>query len=221
MVVGPYVRGLEWVFDHGQWGGGYGGKPWGQIAKTLGDFLYGKTSLEMMCDTAYTLAHNNGPMFNKGMMYDMYSSKQGFLMILDVQASGQIPQLIVDRAKYHYIKSFDMPALVAFTELARKHMPDEFHIEVDWQKVEDGQAHKPANQQHKYADYKAKMLNKGVTVDVPDDALSSMFDTVGKVSPPKALVISATMFGGKKMNKTGGVFKVAPGQAVHIYERAE
>lgn len=88
-----FVGALVHLFDHGKWSGGYGGKPWGQIARTLLMALTGKTTFEVMADTAYTLAHNNGPMFNKGMMYKHHTGE--FLMILDIQRSGQIPELFL------------------------------------------------------------------------------------------------------------------------------
>lgn len=90
-----YVSAVEYVFFKGSFSGGYGGEPWGHIAANLGRLVRGETSYEMMVDTAYTLAHNNGPMFNKGMLYDNYSSE--FYKILDVQRSGQMPQYVREK----------------------------------------------------------------------------------------------------------------------------
>lgn len=84
-----YCRCLVHGFTKGAWGHGFGGKPWGMIARTLAEYIGGNTSAEMFIDTAYTLAHNNGPMFNKGMLYGMYNSTY-FKKILDVQRGGQI-----------------------------------------------------------------------------------------------------------------------------------
>jgi len=56
--------------------------------------------LEMFVDTVWTLAHNNGPIFNKGMLYTGYSGH--LYTILDVQAAGQIPQLVSDCIKSVY-----------------------------------------------------------------------------------------------------------------------
>ena len=54
--------------------------------------LTGTTSMEMLVDTGYTLAHNGGPIFNKGMMYTHYDSH--FLTILDLQRAGQMLDLL-------------------------------------------------------------------------------------------------------------------------------
>mgnify|MGYP003531494061 FL=1 len=88
MSLVDYCTCLTHSFNAGSWGGGYGGKPWGNIAQTLLNYVDGKISAEVFIDTAYTLAHNNGPMFNKGMMYSQYSNE--FKIILDVQRSGQV-----------------------------------------------------------------------------------------------------------------------------------
>ena len=90
--LSTYCRLLTHGFNTGSWGGGYGGKPWGHISQTLWNYIDGKISGEVFIDTAYTLAHNNGPMFNKGMLYQQYSSD--FKVILDVQRSGQVCESI-------------------------------------------------------------------------------------------------------------------------------
>lgn len=86
--IEKYMADLTLQFDQGGYSGGFGGKKWGQVSRTLGQYLAGKTTAEVMIDTAYTLAHNNGPIFNKGMQYTMYTSH--FKKLLDVQRSGQI-----------------------------------------------------------------------------------------------------------------------------------
>jgi hypothetical protein len=93
MSFGDYVGALRYVFYHGQWSSGYGGKAWGSVADCLCRFVYGQTTAEMMLDTVWTLAHNNGPIFNKGQFYCMYS--QELLKILDVQAAGQVHEFIL------------------------------------------------------------------------------------------------------------------------------
>jgi hypothetical protein len=80
------------VFHTGKFSGGFGGEAWGAIADVLNDYVHGKLTAEMMLDTAFTLCHNNGPIFNKGMLYDGYTSD--IYTILDVQRSGQVPQLV-------------------------------------------------------------------------------------------------------------------------------
>ena len=64
-AIGPFVDCLRWQFYHSKWTSGYGGKAWGTVADCLVRFVTGEYSAEMMLDTVWTLAHNNGPIFNK------------------------------------------------------------------------------------------------------------------------------------------------------------
>jgi hypothetical protein len=128
--LGAYCDHMVYSFFQGGFNGGYGGKPWGKIAETLTSFIKGKTSLEMMVDTAWTLAHNNGPMFNKGMLYHMYTND--IYKILDVQRSGQIPELVLS-GKVNVMWCVGVKALV---EKVVGLFPNEFGTEVDWYKVE-------------------------------------------------------------------------------------
>jgi len=146
--LGNYLRSLTYLFFNGGFNGGYGGKPWGMIAQTLEQCVTGKTSLEVMIDTAYTLAHNNGPMFNKGMMYQMYT--QEIYKILDVQRSGQIPEFIMFESPD---ASVPLPLRKAL-EKCHEEFPSAFGGYVDWQKVED------LGSLHKYGSEKKAQLAK-------------------------------------------------------------
>jgi len=97
ITLGEYTRFLVDAFTLPGYGGGYGGKAWASIARPLRDFVHGKISAEILMDTAWTLEHNNGQIFNKGMLYHNGNSSV-LHKILDVQRSGQIPQLIA----HHY-----------------------------------------------------------------------------------------------------------------------
>lgn len=96
-TLGNYTAMLEWVFNTGSWNGGYGGKEWGKVAKILRQFVHGEITAEMMLDTGFTLCHNNGPIFNKGMLFNS-CNKSSIEKILDVQRAGQIPELVLDKA---------------------------------------------------------------------------------------------------------------------------
>lgn len=93
--VTKYVEFLREVFYQGSFSGGYGGKPWGNIADCLFRLVSGVTTPEIFLDTAFTLAHNNGPMFNKGMLYTNYSTE--LYTILDVQRAGLIPDYVAEK----------------------------------------------------------------------------------------------------------------------------
>jgi hypothetical protein len=133
MPLGKYVEGCCKVFFEGKFGSSYGGPPWGNIAKCLHDMVTGKTSMEVMVDTAYTLAHNGGPMFNKGMLYAGFSSGS-LLRILDIQRSGQIPEAILHGG----IKgeagtpTLDLKERI---EAVQAVFPASFGSSVDWKKV--------------------------------------------------------------------------------------
>ena len=57
---------MRWQFYNSKWNGGYGGKKWGIVTDCLVRFVFGEFYAEMMLDTVWTLSHNNGPIFNKG-----------------------------------------------------------------------------------------------------------------------------------------------------------
>jgi hypothetical protein len=121
------------VFLEGGFSGGYGGEAWADIAKCLAAYCNGEITMEMMVDTAWTLCHNNGPIFNKGIIFQMYDDYQ-IKMILDVQRAGMIPQFVEesdDLPTYHVNGGHaDMQKLV------KKAFP-EFGGYVDWFAVEE------------------------------------------------------------------------------------
>ncbi|HNB53609.1 MAG TPA: hypothetical protein PK530_16795 [Anaerolineales bacterium] len=136
-TLGQYVACMVDVFIKGKFSGGYGGKPWGNIAETLRKMVYGETSIEIMNDTAWTLAHNNGPMFNKGMLYESYS--QEIYKVLDVQRGGMIPQLLAEGGVPKHINTDVKTAMLTVSEV----FPTLISGYVDWYKVESlGSLHK-------------------------------------------------------------------------------
>lgn len=88
-----FATALAWTFYEGEYSSGYGGKAWGQVADCLKGFATGETNAETMVDVGWTLCHNGGPIFNKGMQYEMYT-KTDLYTVLDVQRAGQIPALV-------------------------------------------------------------------------------------------------------------------------------
>lgn len=135
--IGTYCKAVAWLFYHGSWHGGYGGKKWGVVTDCLVRFVTGEYSAEMMLDTVWTLAHNGGPIFNKGKLYACYSHT--LYRVLDVQRSGQIPEAVLfdDAVKQHAD-----PDLMGLMKQVKDRYP-EVGDSVDWVKVEAlGSVHK-------------------------------------------------------------------------------
>ncbi len=87
--LGEWATVIEKIFRHGNFGGGFGGPAWADVAAPLRDYVNSTYTAEMLVDVIWTLCHNNGPIFNKGMLYECHTSE--LLRILDVQRAGQIP----------------------------------------------------------------------------------------------------------------------------------
>jgi hypothetical protein len=135
--LGDYARALSTVFHYGKWGHAYGGKAWGNIADCMRSFIEGHTSLEQMTDTVFTLAHNCGPIYNKGVLFSNYGNR--LLNILDVQASGQMPNGILNPANNgdSVFSEYRAKLGTAFNNLmvdAGREFP-EFTAPIDWFKV--------------------------------------------------------------------------------------
>lgn len=136
VTLGGFCKYLVYAFEEGNYGGGYGGKPWLNVAQCLNGFVTGELSAEMLLDTAFTLAHNNGPIFNKGMVYNSYSTDLHY--ILDVQRAGQIPNLLNDRKlgmKYLTAAGVKTEVMNDF-EWLREAVGGEFLGHVDWRVVQ-------------------------------------------------------------------------------------
>jgi hypothetical protein len=150
-TIGTYCEALCWQFYNSSWAGGYGGSAWGNIADCLHRFVTGEFSAEMMLDTIWTLSHNNGPVFNKGLFYQMYNPA-AILRLLDVQRSGQIPQAVLDDK---VIGGYADPELKKLMSQLQARFPSEIGDYVDWEVVETlGSVGKyPAEKQAQFAKY--------------------------------------------------------------------
>lgn len=143
MSTGPFLRGMRSVFDFGKWQGGYGGKPWGNIVGLASNVAFGRESFEMMADYAFSLCHNNGSMFNKGKLYSYYTS---FIYdILDIQASGQIPNWIGENKNNKFVT----PEIKALYDKFAKLFPQEFTAPLNKAKVQSsGKIRRDNEQKH-------------------------------------------------------------------------
>lgn len=127
--LGTFVECVRWQFYNSSWNGGYGGKAWGVVSDCLVRFVSGEFSAEMMLDTIWTLSHNNGPIFNKGIYYGMYSSN--LVRILDLQRAGMIPEAVLYDKQ---IASHVDPELIqAMTQLKSRFQIRDY---IDWYVVE-------------------------------------------------------------------------------------
>lgn len=124
--IGPFCKMLQVVYYHCKWGSAFGGKKWGNIADCLYRMVSGEWTPELFADTAFTLAHNTAPIFNKGMLYTT-PNESSLVKLLDVQRAGMMPQYAADG--YQPNKS-----LIA---MLNKNMPGFISGSVDWQKVQD------------------------------------------------------------------------------------
>jgi hypothetical protein len=111
--------------------GGFAGPKWAAIAKPLNEFTQGVITMEMLLDTAWTLEHNNGAMFNKGMLFHHQNGSE-LQKILDVQRSGQIPGLVAFTESDKVTKQH-----LGLLELCRGVLPDFGSEAVNWQKVQE------------------------------------------------------------------------------------
>ena len=191
MSIGLYSRALAESFNEGKFSGGYGGKPWGLIAHTMAEFLNGNTSAEIFVDTAYTLAHNNGPMFNKGMLYEMYSHE--IYKILDIQRAGKVAEYIMESKKNH--------SLVGMLTKLKALMPDKFDPYVDYFEVEAKGALKTYPNEKKL-----QVQNHGDSPKVAELKKQKAAEAAAKAAADAAEAASK--------------FEVWPGQFVKIIKRA-
>lgn len=150
VTIGAYLEHLSKLFHTCNWAGGYGGSKWGCIVDCALSYAKGEYSTEMFLDTAFTLCHNNGPIFNKGMLYDHYSGK--FINLLDIQRGGQIPQFFSDVESQ--IVSPNKSNRDLYDTLL-KTLGSEFSGHVDWYMVDKWGVH-----QGNYEDHKKKQHYK-------------------------------------------------------------
>lgn len=172
----------------------YGGDPWSNIAKCLWSAMAGKTSLEMMVDTSYTLAHNTCSMFNKPLLYQFGGAdNSNLIQILDVQRSGQIPELVLDPKHW---ANLDVPSLTVtpLIKLVKQEIPGAFGSYVDWHKVDMFKAVNAGGHSQNYGPQKQHQ---------------------DKSNPASTVV----KFNGKPATVVGS-YTVWPGQSVPVIKRA-
>jgi hypothetical protein len=176
--LGTYISGLTWAFNNGPFNGGYGGPAWGKVSQAVEDYIWGRISAEILLDIGWTLAHNNGPIFNKGYLYKQYSNMLG--MILDIQRAGQIPQAFAEYFEDHkntkYTMANYLPALQEYYAMALNLFPDagwaEANVCVDWWAVQSAGALHGCGAQKAGQKFKPLPAVKGKPKEVTGDYYS-------------------------------------------------
>jgi hypothetical protein len=91
-MVGQLLLDIHRQFLFGRWASNslFGGKLWSTISGLLLSFVSGEISPEIMQDQAYSLSHNTGFVFNKGVFYKNYKYSH-LVFLLDLQRLGCLP----------------------------------------------------------------------------------------------------------------------------------
>ena len=201
--IEAYTRGMALAYYKGQWPSSYGGPAWGGIVDAVVSYLTGVTSMEMLVDTGYTLAHNTAPIFNKGMMYGSQDSH--LLTILDVQRSGQMLDLMFASDALGVYKT---PEAIAVATVIKTHCPMDANGKptlkgyVDWKQVEALRPSKDKNSQpSKYA-----------------KVMAAQTQATAKAAHAKPAKPAVKKVNGKVVKVTGE-WQVFPHQVVTVYER--
>lgn len=131
LTMGELSKVLSFIFYKGHWpSSGYGGPKWGNVSDALVNLVHGVYSPQMFVDVGCALAHNGGPIWNKGMFYKGYNNAE-LQKILDVQRAGMIPRLVMTDASK--VVSHDMKM---FTIKNDQVFGDDAVGEIDWTAVQ-------------------------------------------------------------------------------------
>lgn len=128
--VGDYVRAMYNIYTTSPHLNAIGkDKQWIAIAGVPLEFVSGRSSLEEVCDKAFSLFHWGGSIFNKQIYYT--ENTNTMLHLLDVQDSGQIPALLNEAVKgkgklksSSGVQKFIDSDLQRWVQLAQKNFPD-------------------------------------------------------------------------------------------------
>lgn len=148
VLAGPYCQVISDMFNTGSWGSQYGGKKWGVISDSLLRWVDGQVSGEVLVDIGFTLAHNGGPIFNKGMVYHHYNQLE-LLRILDVQRAGQMVEALQKSGGIAEIRAWfsakndgilGSTHILEQIEAYRDKFPEQFLPAVDYRKIKEAGA---------------------------------------------------------------------------------
>lgn len=109
MSLEKYIAANVAVFSSGKWWFGGGGSGWANIARAPLSFIRGASNLHEMTDLSFSLCHDRGSFFDRAQFGSVSELKETMMLslntenlytLLDVQASGQIPQFLLRYPKY-------------------------------------------------------------------------------------------------------------------------
>ena len=214
--LGTYCDALAWTFYHGKFHGGYGGEAWGKIADLLAWFVRGDITAEMMLDTAFTLAHNGGPIFNKGLVFTHYDT-QALRMVLDIQAAGQIPAMLDSTTDYKCLLNIISPTVRGIFKKCATALGAEFGGRIDWFKVAAG----PLASVYAYSEQKSTQAAlHGVPEWVADDVKKAEAAKAEELAAQKAVVEATNKKTAElKAVKAGAHFTVGVGMPLKKEQR--
>lgn len=164
------AKDLVFIFSQCKWPSSYGGKAWARIAECLYRFVSGVTNYETTLDTMYTLAHNTGNIFNKGMCY---SGAVGLPITLDLQRAGMLGAFMSSPESYPGV-AVPKESIALMSEVLEAIKKEDYiqFGEVDWDKVSELS---PTNNDYKHHKSKSKTTstNKIVTNSVQQKVQAS------------------------------------------------
>ena len=130
--IQKFLSAIMSCFTSGKWWFGAGGKAWSDITRCARDVTEGHYSLQEMTDLAFSLCHDRGCMFDRGIIYQVgYIGDTNIYHVLDIQASGQTPQWIAknrNKVNADTLKLFDK---------FEKFFPEEFNKPIDDKLISD------------------------------------------------------------------------------------
>lgn len=172
------LESLRLTFENDGYTGGYGGKPWADVTRCPEDFVKGRITAEVMLDTVWTLAHNNGPIFNKGFLYSHHSHV--LIEVLDLQRAGMIPLLTWVESGVESVK-YVTPEHRAFRDKLLLAVPGSADFQkapINWLRV------KELGAVGHYAAYVAAMSPELKTAQSPQTSIHKAKPHITPVVPP-------------------------------------
>lgn len=154
MSLEKYIAANVAVFSSGKWWFGGGGSGWANIVKAPLSFIRGASNLHEMTDLSFSLCHDRGSFFDRAQFSNGGDLKDTMMLslsieslytLLDVQASGQIPQFLLKYPKY--LSQENLYFLNEFKTMA----PEVFNAPLNNDLIKSKKAQRDANNKVQWA----------------------------------------------------------------------